>query len=184
MRFLYLFVIGLCLAGCQAPSLNQFKVNTLTHEQPVPLNVSDILVVSTDMNFDRMPHIENTLPVTPEQALLQWANHRFQAVDETSPVHVVLTIKQADMTQTEEKSANWYTFDNITYRLSYQVEIVFMRQQDIVYQYAVDGWESSSLPQRSSIADKEETWMKMVNAMIRKVNQQIMQSIPPRYSGA
>ncbi len=181
MRYLLLLFIGLYLNACQAPLLNQFKVNTLTDEQPIILNASDIRVVSNDIYFDRKPHIEDTLPITPEQALLQWANHRFQAGNETSPTHVVLTIKQADMTHTEDKNSNWYTLDNDTYRLSYQVDIAFMQQDTILYQYAVDGWESSSLPQRSSIADKETAWMKMLNAMIRKVNQQIVQAIPSRF---
>ncbi len=181
MRYLLSVVLGLFLVGCQAPELHRFRVNTLTEERTIPLSVGDIRVVSEVQQYDRMPHIEKTLPVTPERALTEWAENRFTAADISSPVTAVITIEKADMTQQEEKGANWYTLDNDSYKLTYKVAIEFERRDKTLYRYDVDGWESSSLPQRSSIADKEKTFMKMMNAMVRKVNQQITDAIPDTF---
>lgn len=174
-------LMGVSLMGCQAPQLRNFRVQTLTDERPMELNVASVMVDSTVMRYDRKPHIEESLPVTPESALREWAEHRFVAVDTTSPVKAVIEITKADMTESEEKGANWYTLDNYAYRLSYQVTISFEQGNRILYKHAVEGWESSSLPQRSSMADKESAWLKMMNAMIRKVNRQITDSIPTRF---
>lgn len=181
MRYFVSFIIGLFLIGCQAPRLNHFKVKTLTDERPIELNAGAVRVDSTVMRYDRKPHIEESLPVSPAEALEEWANHRFEAAEITSPVTVVMRIRQADMTEREEKGANWYTLDNYTYRLTYQVTMSFEQEGRILYKHSVEGWESSSLPQRSSMADKESVWLKMMNAMIRKVNQQMIEAVPDRF---
>lgn len=177
MRILTLFICVL-LAACQAPRLNRFAVYTFTDENPVHLKVSEVAVQSEVMQFNRLPHIEKKLPVSPEDALTEWANNRFYGVAPLSPAKAVITIQEAAMIQTEEKSSNWYVFNNDTYKLTYKVMIAFMQDGKILYQHTVEGWESSSLPQRSSLSDKEAAWQKMLNAMVRKVNGQIIQSIP------
>lgn len=184
MRYLFSFIVVLFLIGCQAPRLNSFNVRTLTDERPIALNVGRVRVDSTVMRYDRKPHIEETLPVTPNEALEEWAQHRFDANNPTSPVNVIMTIHQADMTEREEKGANWYTLDNYAYRLTYQITMEFEQEGHILYKHTVDGWESSSLPQRSSMADKEAVWLKMMNAMIRKVNQQMIDAVPIRFRGS
>ncbi len=181
MRYLLSIVLGLFLVGCQAPELHRFDVNTMAGETPIPLAVSAVKIVSEAPQFDRMPHIENTLPVTPEHALREWAENRFNAAALSAPTKAVITIQTAEMTQQEDKGANWYTLDNDAYKLSYRVHFAIQKRSETLYQYSVDGWESSSLPQRSSLADKEKTWLKMMNAMIRKVNQQITDSIPSTF---
>ncbi len=169
------------LAACQAPTLHRFAVHTYTEEQPIQLNVSEVIVQSEVMQYDRMPHIEKKLPVSPEDALTEWADNRFYGAAPLSPDKAVITLKIADMTQTEEESAHWYVFNNDKYKLTYEVNIAFMRDDKVLYQHTVQGWESSSLPQRSSLADKEAAWQKMLNAMIRKVNGQIIQAVPKNF---
>ncbi len=181
MRYLLSVVLGLFLIGCQAPELQRFHVNTMGGEREIPLAVRAVKVVSDVQQYDRMPHIEKTLPLTPEQALTEWAENRFMAADSSASAEAVITIQTAEMTQQEEKGANWYTLDNDAYKLSYRVEFAIEKRGKTLYRYDVDGWESSSLPQRSSLADKEKTWLKMMNAMIRKVNQQITHSIPATF---
>lgn len=181
MRFFVSLFLGLFLISCQAPTLHSFRVNTMQDVLPVAVHVQNVRIDSETMHYNRKPHIEYTLPVSPEEALTEWAEHRFEAVNMTSPVTLVITISKADMTEQEEKGANWYTLDNYAYRLTYQVTMTFEQNGKILYQHTVDGWESSSLPQRSSIADKEAVWLKMMNAMIRKVNQQMTEAIPARF---
>ncbi len=181
MRYLLSVVLGLFLAGCQAPELHRFDVNTLADERPIPLAVSEVKIVSKAQQYDRMPHIEKTLPVTPEQVLIEWAENRFKAADLSSEAVAVVTIQTADMTQQDEKGANWYTLDNDSYKLSYRVEFAIEKHGETLYRYDTEGWESSSLPQRSSLADKEKTWLKMMNTMILKITQKITYAIPSKF---
>lgn len=176
------YIISICfllfLNACQAPALKRFSVYTYAEEKPIVLNVSDVVLQSEIQRYDRLPHIEEKLPISPEDALKEWADNRFYAADKLSSAQAVITIKQAYMTQKEEKGPNWYTFDNDAYRLTYEVQMAFVDNGKVLYQHSVNGWESSSLPQRSSLSDKEAAWQKMLNAMVRKVNQQLTESVP------
>lgn len=169
------------LAACQAPDLNRFTVYTFSDERPIVLKVSDVVVQSEVMKFNRLPHIEEKLPVSPEEALQEWAHNHFYGADKLSVETAVITIKDAYMTQKEVESANWYTFNNEAYKLTYEVSIAFVRDGNTLYEHTVQGWESSSLPARSSLAEKEGAWQKMLNAMIRKVNGQIVNAIPQTF---
>lgn len=181
MRYFVVFCFMVLLSACQAPKLNRFVVNTMTDIRPIVLKVNDVQVKSEIMKYDRLPHIEEKLPISPEDALTEWADNRFYGADKLSHTNVVITIRNAYMTQKEEPASNWYTLDNDAYKLTYEVNMAFIQNDNILYQHTVSGWESSSLPQRSSLADKEAVWQKMLNAMIRKVNRQLTESVPDSY---
>lgn len=178
----WFFAFGLLLLiGCEAPRLTPFSVNIYQNENPIALSVGDVQVKSEVKKFDRLPHIEEKMPLTPEDALYRWAKNRFYGINMSSPIDAVITIQKAYMTQTDEQSDNWYMFDNVKYRLTYTLTLQFKEGEKVLYTQNVDGWESSSLPQRSSLADKEETWQKMMNAMIRKVNDKVINGLPTRF---
>ena len=178
MRFFITFCFILLLSACQAPQLNRFTVNTMADMRPIVLKVNDVQIKSEIMKYDRLPHIEEKLPISPEDALTEWAENRFYGADKLAHTNVVITIRNAYMVQKEELGTNWYTLDNDAYKLTYEVNMAFVQNNSVLYQHTVTGWESSSLPQRSSMADKEATWQKMMNAMIRKVNKQLTESVP------
>ena len=48
----------------------------------------------------------------------------------------------------------------------------------VVNAQSVTGWEQQSLPKKSSLSAKEDAWEKMLNNMVKKVNNQITSQIP------
>ena len=178
MRFLIVFCLMIVLSACQAPQLSRFTIDTMADTRPIVLKVNDVQIKSEIMKYDRLPHIEEKLPISPEDALTKWADHRFYGADKLAHTTAVITIHNAYMTQQDDKGKNWYTLDNDAYKLTYEVNMAFMQNDNILYQHTVTGWESSSLPQRSSMADKEAVWQKMMNAMIHKVNKQLTEAVP------
>ncbi len=169
------------LTACVAPTLKPFTINTFQDETPVALNVREITVESHLTKYDRLPHIESKMPVTPEQALTRWAQNRFVTANSNAPTKMVVNITDAYMTQSKQESGSWYTFDNVRYRLTYQVDVQFKRADKVVYTQNVTGWETHSLPQKSSLADKEDAWQTMLNAMVAKVNNKIITDMPSVY---
>ncbi|MBQ8250490.1 MAG: hypothetical protein IJY92_01090 [Alphaproteobacteria bacterium] len=172
----YLFF--LFLMGCAAPSLREFQVNTLQNEVPIAVNVEEIVVTSKVEQFDRLPHIEREMPISPEVVLKTWANNRFYATGSKKIDRMHIEIEKAYMTKTDEKATNWYTFDNEAYKLTYYVQVNYISDGNVVYTQDVGGFESSSLPKRSSLSDKEEVFEKMMNHMVQKVNDKILIQMP------
>lgn len=182
MRISWVFICGLLLiTGCEAPRLSPFLLNTYQNEKPITLSVGDVQIQSEVKKFDRQPHIEDKMPITPEDALKNWAKHRFYGINMSSPINAVITIQKAYMTQADEKNDSWYVFDNVNYRLTYMLTLQIVEGQKVLYTQNVNGWESSSLPKHSSLADKEKTWQRMMNAMIQKVNNKIVNDLPRHF---
>ncbi len=178
ITFLFMLIF---LTACQAPELKIFSLNTYQAETPIALNVKKIDVISTVERFDRLPHIEDDMPVSPETALKKWALNRFYASQNKKVDIAQFTIEKAYMTKKEDKSENWYTFDNEAYKLTYFVRVDFIKNGRVIYTQDVGGFESSSLPVRSSLADKEAVFEKMMNQMIKKVNNQILSQMPNEF---
>ncbi len=180
MKYFTFFVLGFCLLGCTAPKLHQFSVDTFQNQIPVQVKVKEIVVSNHIEHFDKLPHIENEMPITPKNVLEDWAKNRFYQANVVKADTMHIVIEKAYMTKKDEKSDNWYTFDNENYRLTYAVKVDFLSNKKVIYTLDVGGFESSSLPKRSSLSEKEKTFEKMMNQMVQKVNHQILLQIPPQ----
>lgn len=175
----YAFLVAAwMLSACQTAPSQPFYVNDYAHEKKIPLNVSAVTVQSEVLSYHKLPHIENKMPITPAEAIEKWADNRFKAINPASPVTASVIIKNAYMTQTEKPGKNWYTLDNVSYKLTYDVDMVFTRGNTVLNTQTVSGWEHSAIPQKSSLADKEKEWEKMMNAMVKKVNNQLVSTLP------
>ena len=71
--------------------------------------------------------------------------------------------------------------DNIEYTLTYQLDIVYQNTEKKTENQSISGWEKQALPKRSSLADKEQTWQKMIDAMTQKVTDKIYADMPQEY---
>ena len=178
MKKITLCFVSFFLIGCAAPVLKDFKVNTYQDETPVAVAVKEIIVTNKVEQFDRLPHIENEMPISPVIALETWANNRFYATGSKKIDVMHIEIEKAYMTKTDEKSDNWYIFDNEMYKLTYYVQIDYISNGEVIYTQDVGGFESSSLPKRSSLVDKEEVFEKMMNQMVQKVNDKVLIQMP------
>lgn len=172
------FAFVFLMMGCVAPQLDEFKINTYQDANPIGVKVDNIVVSSEIEHFERLPHIEDEMPITPEAVLKEWADNRFYATQSKKINTMHIVIKKAYMTKTIEKSDNWYTFDNELYKLSYDIKVNYISGEEIIYTQNVGGFESSSLPKKNSLADKEEIFEKMMNQMVKKVNDKILVQMP------
>lgn len=173
--------IFFAILGCQAPELKNFSVNTFQNGPRVGVNVSDIQIKSETTKYDRLPHIENKMPITPEKALKDWIRNRFYAGNPSTSTIAVVTVQKAYMTQTDDPQETWYVYNNVNYRLTYALSVDFMKDGDVIHHQNLEGFETVSIPKRSSLAEKEAAWQKMMNAMIQKVDNQVFSKIPSEF---
>jgi len=87
------------LSACATPPPPQFPELTYTHLPTITLGVAKIEVVSTSKKSDAAPHIEISMPVTPEQTVRNWARDRLRASGVSGVAKVI--IENASVTETE-----------------------------------------------------------------------------------
>lgn len=178
MKKLWVLLSVLLLSACQAVELPDFKLSALEVESQTNLKTSKVTVLS-NIHYDvKAPFIEYKMLITPEQALKQWAQNKFVAVKPDSPVETYIIIEKASMSETQSISEKWYVLDNVKYRLDFQIAIRFMMGQKLLSERTIGGYESRSLPIKSSLADKEEAWADMMNEMIEKLDNKIKTDLP------
>lgn len=173
--------LSLLLGGCTALPLNTFNVDTYATQEPIYLNVSVVDTQSEVLTYNRLPHIEKDLPITPNDVLLDWAHNRFKATNITTPITAEFTVLKAYMTQTQTPTPKWYVLDNTTYRLDYDVMLQFKQNGKILHTQTATGWEEYAIPQKSTLFTKENTWEKMMNNMVQKINDKIVPKIPSEF---
>lgn len=87
------------LSACATPPPPQFPELTYTHLPAITLDVAKIEVVSASKKSDAALHIESSMPVTPEQALRNWARDRLRANGVSGVAKII--IENASVTETE-----------------------------------------------------------------------------------
>lgn len=180
-KHLLTVLLSFCLLGCQAPEYKEFSLNLFQHRDPIAIKTDEIVVLSNVIQYDRLPHIEDEMIISPEKALKEWAKNRFYPLKSTRSDKMQIIIEKAYMTKTDEKAENWYTLDNEAYKLTYDLKINFEKNGKVLYSQTVSGYESSSLPKKSSMSDKEQVFEKMMNKMIQKVNQRALYQMPKEF---
>ncbi|MBR5129683.1 MAG: hypothetical protein IKV03_00455 [Alphaproteobacteria bacterium] len=177
----YTIGLGLFLSACTAQPLETFNVDTYANQNPIYLNVSLLDTKSDVLTYNRLPHIEKDLPITPNDVLLDWAHNRFRATNKYSLISAEFTVLKAYMTQTDTPTPKWYILDNTTYRLDYDVMLQFKQNEKILYTQTATGWEEYAIPQKSPLTSKEKVWEKMMNNMVQKINNKIVPEIPNKF---
>lgn len=177
-KILIAAVACLILNACTATPEQSFKVKDFTDEPQIDLAAGDINIQSVVVRNDRAPHMEYKMPMRPEEALYTWANNRYTALSMSSPTTAKIVIRDASMTEEMQPADNWYTYDNVKYRLAYDVAVQFEKNGVVVHAQEVAGWEEASIPQKSTINEKEKTWENMLNNMVTKVDAKVNADIP------
>lgn len=87
------------LSACATPPPPQFPELTYTHLPTITLGVGSIEVVNNAKKSDAALHVESSMPVTPEQAVRNWARDRLRANGVSGVAKVI--IESASVTETE-----------------------------------------------------------------------------------
>jgi hypothetical protein len=96
---LFIVAVGLALAGCtnNPPPSSALPPVSFADQPPFVLNVARIEIVSKYNAPSTPPHIELTMPVTPENAIRRWVQDRIQPRGTQGTLRVVIN----DATATE-----------------------------------------------------------------------------------
>lgn len=164
-------MIGLAAAALILNACTTMNNNTAVPERysdlhfdnkaPIPLLVKTVDIKSEFTPSFTRPNVEHLLPMSIEKTAKTWAKERLEATDFASNRVAEFIIKDASVTETEEKSEQFLTKDKLKYHASLKV---LLRVVDNKSSAAtnVEAWRDLTMAIDTNIEDKEQHWNDMV----------------------
>lgn len=156
------FFLLLFLVGCMMPPEKSFQVDPDT--EIYSMHVSEIETVPMTMHFDVLPHIENQMPISPEDAIISWVNTHLKATEGSQRMWVI--IKQAEMIKTDLPNKNYFKLDEESYTLNYQIKVQIRNQENVIQELPVEGKGYITMAKKASLSSKEKGWAWLIQKML------------------
>ena len=158
-----IFLLLLLLSGCMSAPPKSFQVDPDTDVYSV--RVESVEVVPMTTHFDALPHVENQMPTSPEEAIKEWAeNHLKPTMEKNQNLRIV--VKKAEMLKTDLPSEGLFTLNEENYTLNYQMEVELYQQDVVLQTIPVEGKGFITIKKRSSLAAKEKGWAWLIQKML------------------
>jgi len=170
------------LTACQAsiPPEN-FPEMTFKHKPAIQLRVIDIQLVS---NFERSadaPHVAHKFPVSPEKAMIKWAEDRLQIAGKKNTAR--LTITRADAQEIKLKVDKGFTgaFKNQQsdrYQTFVEAQLEILNERNIRQAIVSARAEQSiTVSEATSLADRRKIWYNLVEKLMMQFDAAMQNSI-------
>ncbi len=185
MRSLNKFFAAAAVVFLSACAGNQDVAETRRYVEPrfddqpkIELEVNKIDVVSEFTPSFTRPNVEHLFPVSIEKSARIWARDRLEAVDFSSNRVAEFIIKDASVTEVEEKASQMFHKDSLKYRatLSIVLKISSANGQSQA-QTSIEAWRELTMPIDTSIEDKEKYWNEMVYKLFEEFNLRMEENI-------
>jgi hypothetical protein len=175
---------GAALAGCDTPpARNRFPELTYGHLGRFRLDVERIDVVSEFKSDYQPPHIEQSLPVSPEQTMRRWAADRLIASG-SSGRYAQFVIQDASVTdtplpRTEGLKGAFTTDQTNRYDASFaaRLEIRAERGNFGAGTASAQAKRSRTIPEGITLAARDRVWFELVEATMNDLNAELDRQI-------
>jgi hypothetical protein len=131
------------------------------NKKPIELMVQKIDVKSEFTPSFTRPNVEHLFPVSIEKTAKTWADERLEAVDFSSNRTAEFIIKDASVTEQEEKAEQLLHKDSLKYYANLSI-VLKVTDNKTSAQTSVEAYRQLTMPIDTSIEDKERYWNEMV----------------------
>lgn len=131
------------------------------NKQPIELMVKKVEVKSEFTPSFTRPNVEHLFPVSIEKTAKTWAKERLEAVDFSSNRVAEFIIKDASVTEREEKAEQLLQKDRLRYHATLNV-VLRVIDNKASAQTSVEAYRELTMPIDTGIEDKEKHWNEMV----------------------
>ena len=185
MRSLNRIFAAAAVAFLSACAGNQDVAETRRYVEPrfddelkIELAVNKIDIVSEFTPSFTRPNVEHLFPVSIEKAARIWANDRLVAADFDSNRVAEFIIKDASVTEVEEKASQLFYKDNLKYRATLAVVLkISSANGQSQAQTSIEAWRELTIPANTDIDEKERYWNGMVDKLFNEFNRSMEANI-------
>lgn len=164
------FLLLFFLSGCMTAPQKSFQLNS--DEDVHIIRVAAVEAVPLSPHFDSLPHVEDQMPTTPEEAVVQWVQTRLKPEGTDSKrLHVI--VHKAEMLKTDMPSDSFFEPDEENYVLNYELEVQVRIGEKIIQAFPVTGKGFIQVAKKASLASKEKGWSWLIQKMLTHLKTQM-----------
>lgn len=171
LTFATLLLLGGCLSAPNETFQEQLKFDT---RYDVPFKQLETVLVNRQ--YDSAHHIGAQLPVTPGQAISNWASENI-ATNILLEDTLRIVVHQADMTQKLEPSTCCASMDKEKDTLDYDLEVITLKDKNVQNRFPVKGQAFVTFDRDMTLSKKERERAKLVRKMINHLAESIATNI-------
>lgn len=169
------------LAACALddPS-NRFARLTYEHLPDINLDVGEIQVEQAYVTPGQPPNVDHLFPVEPKDAAVRWAQDRLVARGDRLTFRYI--VRQASAVETPLPVSSGITGmlkteQSERYDLHIVVEMQVLDGRQIQGTARAEGRRSITVPEDSSLAEREEVWYRLTEDTMRDLDAQLERTI-------
>jgi hypothetical protein len=174
-------VLAGLLAACSMddPS-NRFAQLTYQHRPDINLDVGDIQIETAYVTPGQPPNVDHSFPVQPKDAAVRWAQDRLVARGDRLTFRYI--VREASAVETPLPVSGGVTGMLTTdqserYELHIVVEMQVLDGRQIQGNAKAEARRSLTVPEDSSLNEREEVWYRLTEQTMRDLDVQLEQTI-------
>lgn len=175
-----LLILTLVSGGCATiVEERHFPQLSFAHLPPVKLDVARIEFKQAPLRAPGGGNIEHELPVSLRASIARWARERFQPVGKTGTA--LVTVEDVGFTEERLKKTTglrglFTTDQSERYRavLAVSLSVTHPHRRALA---RAKGKRSQTVPEDSSLADREEVWFDMTEKLLKDVDRVLVEEI-------
>lgn len=189
-RLSALLIAGLVLASCGSspPPPVSFPDLRYNLQPPIRLAVGVIRIASTFEPTLHWPQVEQSFPVPPQRAVLNWAHDRLLATDKESPYIARVTVRDASVREVgppedlsrDDKSVTDHQ-ERYEGRVAAKVEIIDYHGTAIRTADA-ESYASRIVPAGTTLNARDQEWYDMTQEMVGNLTRELERQIDATFA--
>ena len=160
-----LFWLIFLLTGCMTVPQKAFQADPDSDSDVFVVRAAEVQVVPMTTHFDMLPHVENKMPMSPEEAIQKWAEKHLRTTPSTEQ-KLWIVIENAEMLKTLIPAESFFKADEESYTLNYKMIVQIRRGETEIQSVPVDGKGFITVAKRASLATKEKGWAWLIQKML------------------
>lgn len=179
---LWLVIAGFGMTACEiAVSEDQYPPLTYGDLPPIKLDVASIEIETAYKPNSEPPNVELLFPLRPDEAAASWGRDRLVAAGQSGRLRYI--VREASATEealeTSTGVSGAFTTDQAErYKAVLGLEIEILSDQgQIIGTVGVNSSRTITMPEDSSIRDREQVWYDLTKKLMADANSQLEATI-------
>jgi hypothetical protein len=182
-RRIFLVASAAILAGCETspPPRPVFPDIRFTGKPPLRIDAAALDVERVFRSTLRTPHVEHLFPVSPEQAMEQWARDRLQPVGTTRRIRVRIldaSVKEIELPRTPGLRGAFTTDQAQRYEATAELTVDLMGERGFPERsITAKAFRSRTVPENITPNDRERIWYELTEALMADLDAELEKQI-------